>query len=60
MKEGNIPRQGSAQHQETTAASELARMSLEKQVQKGKTIEIPSLGIVVTKDMLKNPSKRIP
>ncbi len=41
----------------SSAASELAGMFLEEQVRKGRTIEIPSLGIVFTKDKLRNPSK---
>ena len=53
-------RKNSAQRQETSpfsAASELARIFLERQVKKGKTIEIPSLGIILSKKDLKKPSQ---
>jgi len=59
MKERGTSSQGPA-HQRTpqfSSASELARIALEKQFKKGKTIEIPSLGIVLTNKDLKKASQ---
>jgi hypothetical protein len=58
MKERGISGQEPAQRRNTpmfSSASELARIALEKQVKKGKTIEIPSLGIVLSNKDLKKP-----
>jgi len=60
MKEQLNPGQKPQHHRETTrspVASQLAGMFLEEQVRKGRTIEIPSLGIVLTKDKLRSSTK---
>lgn len=41
-------------HSPSKVASSLAGRLLEEQVRKGRTIEIPSLGIVLTKENLRN------
>ncbi len=58
---GRQPEQHKSKRRETTTSpvsSELAGMFLEEQVRKGRTIEIPSLGIVLTKDKLRSPSQK--
>jgi hypothetical protein len=41
----------------SSVASNLAGLLLEESVRKGKSIEIPSLGITLTKEELRKPSK---
>jgi hypothetical protein len=60
MKERGASGQEPAQQRNTpqfSSASELARIVLEKQVKKGKTIEIPSLGITLRKKDNKKSSQ---